>query len=77
MRDQDQDQALAATVAALLLVGVTLMTREMVGLWPAVAIGMGSVLVAYWGPATVRRIVVAVELRRFRRRIAAYGRTAG
>jgi hypothetical protein len=74
---QDHDQALAATVAALLLVGVTLMAREMVGLWSAVAIGMGSVLVAYWGPATVRRIAVAVEVRRFRRRLAAHGRTAG
>jgi hypothetical protein len=76
-QDHDQDQALAATLAALLLVGITLIVRELVGLWPAVGLGMGSVLVAYWGPAAARRIAVAVAVRRFRRHLAAHERAAG
>jgi hypothetical protein len=70
MHGRDQGQALAATVAALLLVGVTLIARETAGLWPAAVLGMGSVLLAYWGPAAARRIAVAVAVLRFRRRLA-------
>ncbi|MGJ5954454.1 MULTISPECIES: hypothetical protein [Bacteria] len=74
MHDQEHDQELAATVAALLLVGVTLIAREAVGLWPAAALGMGLVLAVSWGPAAARRIVLAVELRRLRRHFAAWER---
>jgi hypothetical protein len=77
MHDRDQDQALAATLAALLLVGVTLIARELVGLWPAAGLAMGAVLVGYWGPPAARRIAAAVEVRRFRRHFAAHERTAG
>jgi hypothetical protein len=76
MHDRDQDQALAATLAALLLVGVTLIARELVGLWPAAGLAMGAVLVGYWGPAAARRIAVWHEVRRFRRHLAAHERIA-
>jgi hypothetical protein len=76
-QDHDQDQVLAAALAALLLVGVTLIARELFGLWPAVVVGMGPVIAVYCGPPAARRIAVAVEVRRFRRRLAAHGRTAG
>jgi hypothetical protein len=76
-QDHDQDQALAATLAALLLVGITLIARELAGLWPAVGLVMGTVLVAYWGPGAARRIAIALAVRRFRRHIAARDRTAG
>ncbi|MFH9576363.1 hypothetical protein ACH4MG_38395 [Streptomyces sp. NPDC017454] len=75
--DHDQDQLLAAALAALLLVGGTLIVRELLGLWPAVAIGMGPILAAYCGPPAARRIVAAAEVRRFRRRLAHHDRTAG
>jgi hypothetical protein len=74
MRRQDQDQALAVTLAALLLVGGTLLVRETAGLWPAVALGMGGIVAAYCGPLVVRRVAVAVAVRRFGRRVAAHGR---
>lgn len=74
---RDQDQALAGALGALLLVGMTLIVRELVGLWSATALGMGAVLAAYWGPAAVRRISLAVELHRFRRHLAAHERAAG
>lgn len=77
MHHQDHDQALAATLAALLLVGITLIARELVGLWPAAGLVMGAVLVGYWGPAAARRIAIAAAVRRFRRRLAAHDRTAG
>ncbi|MFH9894391.1 hypothetical protein ACH4OQ_38480 [Streptomyces luteogriseus] len=76
-QDHDQEQVLAAVLAALLLVGVTLIARELFGLWPAVVVGMGPVVAVYCGPPTARRIAVAVEVRRFRRRIDSHGRTAG
>lgn len=76
-QDHDQDQALAATLAALLLVGITLIARELVGLWPAAGLAMGAVLVGYWGPGAARRIAVWHAVRRFRRRLAAHDRTAG
>ncbi|MGW1903060.1 hypothetical protein ACWCQB_38125 [Streptomyces hirsutus] len=77
MRHQDHDQELAAVLAVLLLVGITLITRELLGLWPAVAVGMAPALAVYWGPAVARRIAVAVEVRRFRRHLVAHGRAAG
>jgi predicted anti-sigma-YlaC factor YlaD len=77
MHHEDHDQALAAALAALLLVGITLIVREIAGLWPATALGMGTVLVAFWGPAAARRIVVWHKVRRFRRHIAAHSRIAG
>lgn len=76
-QDHDQEQALAVTLAALLLVGITLIARELAGLWPAVAVGMGPVLAVYCGPPAARRIAVAVEIRRFRRRLATHDRAAG
>lgn len=76
MQDQDQDQALAAALAALLLVGITLIARELAGLWPAVAVGMGPVVALYGGPAVARRIAVAAEVRRFRRHFAAWERAS-
>lgn len=76
-QDHDQDQVLAAALAVLLLVGVTLIAREALGLWPAVVVGMGPVIAAYCGPPVVRRIAVAVEVWRFRRRLATHGRRAG
>jgi hypothetical protein len=72
-----EDPELAAVLAVLLLVGITLIARELAGLWPAVAVGMGPVLAVYCGPPAARRIAVAVEIRRFRRRLAAHDRTAG
>lgn len=76
-QDDDQEQVLAAALAVLLLVGVTLIARELFGLWPAVVVGMGPVVAVYCGPPAARRIAVEVEVRRFRRRLAAHGRTAG
>lgn len=74
--DRDPDQALAVTLAALLLVGMTLLVRELAGLWPAVALGMGPVLALYCGPAVARRMVAAAEVRRFRRHFAAWERAS-
>ncbi|HEY8981739.1 MAG TPA: hypothetical protein VIU15_19405 [Streptomyces sp.] len=77
-QDHDQDQHLAGALAALLLVGVTLIARETWGLWPATGLGMGAVLLAYWGPAVARRIAIVVEVRRFRRHLATtHERAAG
>ncbi|MFF5596667.1 MULTISPECIES: hypothetical protein [Streptomyces] len=76
-QDHDEDQALAAALAVLLLVGITLIARELAGLWAAVAVGMGPVLAVYCGPPVARRIAVAVEIRRFRRHLATHDRTAG
>lgn len=76
-QDQERDTELAAVLAVLLLVGITLIARELAGLWPAVAVGMGPVLAVYCGPPIARRIAVAVEVRRFRRHLAAHDRTAG
>lgn len=76
-QDEDQDQALAAALAVLLLVGITLIARELAGLWPAVAVGMGPVLAAYCGPPAARRIAIWREVRRFRRHLAAHERAAG
>jgi predicted anti-sigma-YlaC factor YlaD len=73
----DQDQRLAVTLAGLLLVGGTLIVREEWGLWPAVAVGMVPVLVAYAAPAAARRIAVALAVHQLRRRLAAHERTAG
>lgn len=75
-QDRDQDQHLAVTLAALLLVGTTLIARELVGLWPAAGLGMGVVLAVSWGPAAARRIAVAVAVLQLRRHIASE-RTAG
>ncbi|MFD8903194.1 hypothetical protein [Streptomyces ardesiacus] len=74
---RDQDGALAAVLAALLLVGGTLIVRELLGLWPAVAAGMAPALALYGGPPVARRIAVAVEVRRFRRHLAYHDRAAG
>lgn len=74
-QDQEQDH-LAAVLAVLLLVGITLITRELLGLWPAVAVGMGPALAVYWGPSVARRIAIGVEARRFRRRLADWDRAA-
>jgi hypothetical protein len=76
-QDHDQDQVLAAALTVLLLVGVTLIAREVLGLWPAVVVGMGPVLAVYCGPPAARRIAAEVEVWRFRRRLAAHGRRAG
>lgn len=76
-QDHDQEQALAVALAVLLLVGITLIARELAGLWPAVVVGMGPVLAVYCGPLAARRIALAVEIRRFRRHLAARDRTAG
>lgn len=73
-QDHDQDQALAAALAVLLLVGITLIARELAGLWPAVAVGMGPVLAVYCGPPIARRIALAAEVRRFRRHLADWDR---
>lgn len=73
-QDHDQDQVLAVALAVLLLVGVTLIAREVLGLWPAVVVGMGPVIAAYCGPPVARRIAAEVEVRRFRRRLATHGR---
>ncbi|MEU6127410.1 hypothetical protein [Streptomyces sp. NPDC047123] len=79
MRHQghDHDQALAAVLAALLLVGGTLIVRELLGLWPAVAVGMAPALALYGGPPAARRIVAEVEVRRMRRHLAHHDRAAG
>lgn len=66
---RDQDDVLAVVLAALLLVGGTLIVRESLGLWAAVVVGMGPVLAAYCGPAVVRRIRTETEVRRFRRHV--------
>ncbi|WP_460073940.1 hypothetical protein [Streptomyces sp. YKOK-I1] len=76
-QEHDQDQHLAGALAALLLVGVTLIVREAVGLWSAAGLGMGAVLAAFWGPAAARRLAVALAVRRFRRHLAAHERAAG
>ncbi|MGX1226895.1 hypothetical protein [Streptomyces ambofaciens] len=75
--NRDQDQALAAVLAALLLVGGTLIVRELLGLWPAVAVGMAPALALYGGPPVARRIAAEVEVRRFRRHLAHHDRAAG
>lgn len=77
MRHQDrgQEQHLAATLAAPLLVGTTLIARELVGLWPAAGLGMGCVLAVSWGPVAARRIAVAVAVVQLRQRIASHERT--
>lgn len=74
---RDQDGALAAVLAALLLVGGTLIVRELVGLWPAVAAGMAPALALYGGPPAARRIAAELEVRRFRRHLAHHDRAAG
>ncbi|WP_282090915.1 hypothetical protein [Streptomyces tendae] len=76
-QNRDQDQALAAVLAALLLVGGTLIVRELLGLWPAAAVGMAPALALYGVPPAARRIAVAVEVHRFRRRLAHHNRAAG
>jgi uncharacterized membrane protein len=76
-QNHDQDQALAAVLAALLLVGGTLIVRELLGLWPAAVAGMAPALALYLGPLAARRIAVAVEVRRFRRHLAHHDRAAG
>jgi hypothetical protein len=73
-QDRDDDQLLAVTIAALLLVGGTLLLRETAGLWVAAGVGLGGIAAAYCGPLVVRRLVAAVAVRRFGRRIAAYER---
>lgn len=77
MHHQNHDQALAAVLAALLLVGGTLIVRELLGLWPAVAAGMAPALALYLGPPAARRIAAEVTVRRFRRRLAHHDRAAG
>ncbi|MFF8281071.1 hypothetical protein ACF05T_34330 [Streptomyces lateritius] len=73
-QDREQEQALAVTLAALLLIGGTLLVRETAGLWPAAALGLGGVMAAYCGPPIVRRVAVAVAVRRFGRQVAAHGK---
>ncbi|MEU6696142.1 hypothetical protein ABZ927_39060 [Streptomyces massasporeus] len=69
-----RDETLAATVAGLLLVGGTLILRELVGVWPAAGVGMGLVLTVGWAPALARRIRVAHQVRRFGRHLATWDR---
>ncbi|MYX75087.1 hypothetical protein [Streptomyces sp. SID3915] len=64
-----QDEAAAVAVAVVLLVGVVLISREAVGLWPTVAVAYGLVLAAYAGPMVARRAAVEAEVRRYRREI--------
>ncbi|MFC9056323.1 hypothetical protein [Streptomyces anthocyanicus] len=76
-QNHDQDQAFAAVLAALLLVGGTLIVRELLGLWPAAVLGMAPALALYGGPPVARRIVAEVEVRRMRRHLAHHDRAAG
>lgn len=66
MRDQDP---LAVTLAVALLVGGVLIGRELLGLWPVVALAYGVLLAAYCGPTLAHRLVVLLEVWRFRRHL--------
>ncbi|MFJ8856336.1 hypothetical protein [Streptomyces sp. NPDC102437] len=63
----DDGDRLAVTLAVVLLVGVTLISRELVGLWPTVAIAYGPVVAAYAVPPVVRRLTLEHQVRRHRR----------
>ncbi|MER5371451.1 hypothetical protein [Streptomyces sp. NPDC002722] len=65
----DERDGLAAAVAVVLLIGVVLISRELVGLWWTVAIAYGPLLVAYCGPTLARRAAIEVEVRRYRRAV--------
>ncbi|EST17868.1 hypothetical protein [Streptomyces niveus] len=67
---QDDDQALAVTLALLLLIGAVLIAREVLGLWLAFGLPAAAVVAAYWCPTLVWRLAV----RRLVRQVRRYGR---
>lgn len=60
----DDRDGLAVVLAVVLLIGGVLICRELVGLWPTVAVAYGPLLAAYCGPTLLRRAAVELEVRR-------------
>ncbi|MFJ1840028.1 hypothetical protein ACIOJ9_40015 [Streptomyces sp. NPDC088175] len=67
MDEQAERDGLAVVLAVVLLIGATLICRELVGLWWTVAVAYGPLVAAYCGPTLVRRAAIEVEVRRYRR----------
>ncbi|MFB7853484.1 MULTISPECIES: hypothetical protein [unclassified Streptomyces] len=67
--ERSERDGLAVVLAVVLLIGVVLISRELVGLWWTVAAAYGPIVVAYCGPTLARRAAVEVEVRRFRRAV--------
>ncbi|MFI9238503.1 hypothetical protein [Streptomyces sp. NPDC053079] len=64
---RDEQQALAAAIGLLLLVGGVLVGDALVGPWPTFAAGVTLVLTHYLGPSVVREITVKRFARQLRR----------
>ncbi|MFG2183400.1 hypothetical protein ACGFLS_32415 [Streptomyces abikoensis] len=67
---RDETQALAVTLALLLLIGGVLVGDATVGPWWTLAGAAGPVVTGYLAPGIGREIAV----RRFRRRVRRWGR---
>jgi hypothetical protein len=65
----DDHDALAVTLAVALLAGGVLIGRELLGLWPVVALVYGPLLAAWCGPVLARRVAVEVRVHRMRREL--------
>jgi hypothetical protein len=63
------DHALAVTLAVALLAGGVLIGRELLGLWPVVALVYGPLLAVSCGPVLARRVVVEIRVHRLRREL--------
>ncbi|MFF2527267.1 hypothetical protein [Streptomyces liangshanensis] len=67
MQWRDEEQALAVTLALLLLIGGVLVLRELLGVWGAFASAAGVVLAGYYTPWLVRWAIVRRAVRELRR----------
>ncbi|MFC8778403.1 hypothetical protein ACFT5E_34725 [[Kitasatospora] papulosa] len=61
--------SLALTLAVGLLIGGVLIGREILGLWPVVAVTYGPLVAIYCGPEVVRRLLIRREVWRFGREL--------
>ncbi|MFF7146314.1 MULTISPECIES: hypothetical protein [Streptomyces] len=66
-QDHAEYQALAVTLALLLLIGGVLLIACWSGVWVAFAAGAGSVVAAYAAPRLIRRIAARRAVRRLLR----------
>ncbi|MFB1041527.1 hypothetical protein [Streptomyces chrestomyceticus] len=64
---RNERQALAVTLGLLLLVGCTLLLRELTGVWAAFAVSCGLTLAGYAAPGLARELTVRRYARRLRR----------